>query len=324
MRTLLILALVLLTPVSAQAGTIAREGTELVYRSAPGEADQFSVEGGDVTVVAEGNVTAGAGCRAGEYAAYCPAEGVTLVRVLAGDGDDEIVVLGGNVVADLGPGDDEFAAGTRSTAVDGGPGHDEVILLAEYGASGPQHAEGGEGDDELSVVGRHGAVTLSGGPGNDRLTTEGQGTPGIAFACGPGDDTYTVGPRDRPGDGCAPFLAGITAGTVSRAFQEGALTAAAYGWVSLRWTKGRYDRPREVLARGVFTAEAGPLRVSLERTAFGRRHKAARVHVTVRLRSGAERGTIVYRSKLGDPPGAPVASARAGGGARRDARPRRL
>ena len=44
MRTLLILSLVLLAPASAQAGTIAREGTELVYRSEPGEADQLSVE----------------------------------------------------------------------------------------------------------------------------------------------------------------------------------------------------------------------------------------------------------------------------------------
>jgi hypothetical protein len=230
--------------------------------------------------------------------AYCPLEGVTSLRVLAGDGDDEILVLGGKVVADLGPGDDEFAGGTRNTAVDGGPGNDALTLLAEYGASGPQHAEGGEGDDVLDVAGRHGAVTLSGGPGNDRFTTEGQGAPGIALACGTGDDIYTVGPLDRPGEGCAPFLAGITAGTVSRAFQEGALTGAAYGTVSLRRATGRYDRPREVLARGSFSAEAGPLRLSLQRTAAGRRHKTSRVHVSVRLRNGGERGTIVYRSRL--------------------------
>lgn len=298
MRVLLVLALGLLTPASAQAGTIAREGTELVYRSAPGEADQFSVEGGEVTVVAEGNVTAGAGCRPGEYAAYCPAEGVTVVRVLAGDGDDEIVVLGGTVIADLGPGDDEFAAGTRNTVVDGGLGNDQLTLLAEFGASGPQRAEGGEGDDALRVLGRHGAVTLSGGAGDDRFRTDGQGAPGIALACGPGDDAYEVGPLDRPGDGCAPFLAGITAGTVSRVFEEGALTAAAYGTVALRRARGRYQAPREVLARGTFSAEPGPLRVNLERTASGRRHETARVHVTIRLRSGGERGTVVYRSRL--------------------------
>lgn len=298
MRGPLILVIALLTPASAHAGTIAREGSEVVYRSAPGEADRLNVEGGERTIVAEGTVTAGAGCRPGDAVAYCPAEGVTVVRVLAGDGDDEIIVLGGKVIADLGAGDDEFAAGTRNTVVDGGLGDDELTLLAEYGASGPQHAEGGEGDDELGVVGRHGALTLSGGPGHDRFTTEGQGAPGIALACGPGDDAYTVGPLDRPGDGCAPFLAGITAGTVSRAFQEGALTAAAYGSVSLRRAKGRYDRPREVLARGSFSAAPGPLRVNLQRTASGERHKRARVHVTVRLRSGAERGTILYRSKL--------------------------
>ena len=297
MRWLVLLA-VLLTPASAQAGTIAREGTELVYRSAPGEADQVNFENLQPTLVAEGRVTAGPGCRPGEDVAYCPLEGVTSLRVLAGDGDDKILVLGGKVVVDLGPGDDEFAAGTRNTVVDGGPGNDDLTLLAEYGASGPQHAEGGEGDDVLAVAGRHGAVTLSGGPGNDRFTTEGQGAPGIALACGDGDDTYTVGPRDRPGDGCAPFLAGITAGTVSRAFQEGALTGVAYGTVSLRRAKGRYDRPREVLARGTFSAEPGPLRVNLKRTAFGRRHKSSRVHVTVRLRNGGERGTIVYRSRL--------------------------
>ena len=53
MRALLILALALLTPASAQAGTIAREGTELVYRSAPGEADQVNFENLQPTLVAE-------------------------------------------------------------------------------------------------------------------------------------------------------------------------------------------------------------------------------------------------------------------------------
>ena len=148
------------------------------------------------TLVAEGRRDRPApGCRSGEDAAYCPLEGVTSLRVLAGDGDDEILVLGGKVVVDLGPGDDEFAAGTRNTVVDGGPGNDDLTLLAEYGASGPQHAEGGEGDDVLAVAGRHGAVALSGGPGNDRFTTDGQGAPGIALACGDGDDALHGGCR---------------------------------------------------------------------------------------------------------------------------------
>ena len=58
MRWLVLLALAL-TPASAQAGTIAREGTELVYRSAPGEADQVNFENLQPTLVAEGRVTAG-------------------------------------------------------------------------------------------------------------------------------------------------------------------------------------------------------------------------------------------------------------------------
>ena len=302
MRALLVLALALLTPASAQAGTIAREGTELVYRSAPGEADRVNFENLQPTLVAEGRLTAGPGCRQGDDAAYCPLEGVTSLRVLAGDGDDEILVLGGKVVVDLGPGDDEFAAGTRtpwSTAVRATTTSPCLPNTVQVGPSTPRVARATTCSPWPAATARSRSpaarVTIA-SPRTGRVPRASHSPAGTAT-------TPTRWSARSSGGRCAPFLAGITASTVSRAFQEGALTAAAYGTVSLRRAKGRYDRPREVLARGSFSADPGPLRVSLDPTVFGkrwlRRHEAPKVHVTVRLRSGAERGTIVYRSKLG-------------------------
>ena len=61
-----VLVAVLLAPASARAGTVALEGTELVFRATPGQLDDLVVmpEPGRLTFRAAGLV-AGAGCTAG-------------------------------------------------------------------------------------------------------------------------------------------------------------------------------------------------------------------------------------------------------------------
>ena len=164
-------------------------------------------------------------------------------------------MLGGKVVVDLGPGDDEFAAGTRNTVVDGGPGNDDLTLLAEYGASGPQHAEGGEGDDVLAVAGRHGAVTLSGGPGNDRFTTDGQGARASHSPAGPATTltrwvraTVPATGAGRPGrDHREHRLAGVPGGHADgRGLRD---RLAAPGQRAATTVHARGARPGELLRR---------------------------------------------------------------------------
>ena len=74
MRALLLLALALLAAARAHAGdrSAARARSSSTAR-APGEADQVDFEDIQPTLVAEGRVTAGQGCRSGEAVALLPA-----------------------------------------------------------------------------------------------------------------------------------------------------------------------------------------------------------------------------------------------------------
>ena len=152
-----LLVAALLTPASAQAGTVALEGTELVFRSDPGQLDDLVVmpEPGVVTFRAAGLV-AGAGCTAeSSESLRCPSAGVTAIRVLAGDRSDSIVAGGPlPLVVDLGPGHDKFVAGgssegqQTSVAVDAGPGNDTVELSSASAA-----VAGDSGRDTLFIDG---------------------------------------------------------------------------------------------------------------------------------------------------------------------------
>ena len=84
----------LAVPASAEAGTLALEGTELVYRASPGAEDVFAArqEAGRLTFEGlEGStpdLTPGTGCERAGRTVRCSLAQVTAVRVLAGDGDD--------------------------------------------------------------------------------------------------------------------------------------------------------------------------------------------------------------------------------------------
>ena len=107
-------------------------------------------------------------------------------------------------------------------------------------------------------------MTLSGGEGDDRLILAAHGARPSRSCCGPGRRPLVAGPRDRPGDGCAAHLAGITPSDRLAAVPRGRADRAGAGSVTLSAARPvRSQRAREV-ARGTFTAGPGPLRVTLE------------------------------------------------------------
>ncbi|MDA0172330.1 hypothetical protein OJ998_24720 [Solirubrobacter taibaiensis] len=318
MRWLVLLTL-LLMPASAQAGTIAREGSELVYRSAPGESDYIVVQdlGAGSSVSAGGTgVTPGTGC----VRRSCSIDGITAVRVIAADGDDQVeVYVDLPVIVDLGPGNDSF--GGKATAltvsggegkdviggemggglVDGGPGDDRLRADASDALTGPLVIAGGAGDDQITLEGiARAGTSIAGGEGDDKLSTAeviGLG-PGTDVSCGPGDDRLLLYLTDRPGEGCAPGITGVTANTVSRAFDEGTLAGPAAVAVKLYLAVGR-----GTVARGFATfSAAGPLRLRLKTTDKGRRwvrrHPRLDVGVSIRTRFRGDVNDCFFVARL--------------------------
>ncbi|MDA0172334.1 hypothetical protein OJ998_24740 [Solirubrobacter taibaiensis] len=308
MRPLLTLLFVLLVPATAQAATLGREGTELVYRSAPGQQELHLLmeddDGGDLVMIG-GDVTPGAGCEGVEVS--CSLAGVTTVRVFLGDGNDRFEVRAPvAIVADLGPGNDEFEADGLGAVVTGGPGADHITGFNAENATGPFQLDGGEGDDTLVFAGRMPGITLTGGAGDDLLAlalTSPDGAP-IDFVCGPGADRAIMEPQDRAGDGCARPVTGLTGlKRVSRTFREGRLEAPARGGVTLRRRTTTGGLNLAVIARRDFSAPAGPLRVRLRTTPDGRRwldrNPKLPVWVFIRTRTGSDRAEVIFESRLG-------------------------
>ncbi|MDA0172333.1 hypothetical protein OJ998_24735 [Solirubrobacter taibaiensis] len=321
MRRALLVLLVLLTPGTAEAATVGREGSELVYRSAPGQEDLVAGEREEDELVlggidgADTDLQAGAGCTLDRGIVSCALDGLTAVRVLGGDGDDLIAIYDPRipVVVDLGPGNDEFDGLAPSVTVDAGDGSDRVSVIASTGTIdlglGEDHAdaqfskgvgrfavEGGEGRDTIAVRGTSKTgISLSGGSGDDeiRVQTAPRGA-GIDIACGPGNDSTWLRLADRPGDGCAAHVTLPDPRTVSRRLSA-TLTAPATGSV-------KFHRGGSLLARGPFSAPAGPLRLRLKTTDAGRRalrrDPDPKLIVTVNTRTGGDTSEISFQSRL--------------------------
>lgn len=212
----------------------------------------------------------------------CSLDGVTALRVLAGDSDDffAVAVSGPAVVVDLGPGSDDFDGHAPTLTVTAGDGSDRVGFTGNAGSldlgpgedsgqvgllkrfAGPLTVEGGEGRDSIDVTGvRKPGVMLSGGEGDDEIHAENTGTAGVDVGCGPGDDLTVLSLVDRAGDGCAAQL-----------------------------------------ARGTFDAPAGPLRVRLKTTDTGRRwirrDPDTPLFVTVELRTGGDTNQVYFDARL--------------------------
>ncbi|MDA0182459.1 calcium-binding protein [Solirubrobacter phytolaccae] len=302
-----VLALLLVAPATAQAGTLAREGTELVYRSAPEQADAFlaTVDRGALVVQGRG-ITPGEGC--GGTVIRCSLDGITGLRVFAGDGNDELQIKGSLALAvDLGPGDDVLNFTAPAAVVSAGDGRDRVDSFNSEHYVGPFQLDGGPGDDTLIQAGRGPGMTLIGGDGNDTLGVLLVGIDGYAvdLVCGAGEDRTIGEPQDRLGEGCATALTDVTSPRrVSRTFREGRLATPARVTVTLRRRiPGSGSLEQAVIARRTFSAPAGPLRAQLRTTAAGRRwlrrDPKLPVFVRVQTRTRSERAEVWFESRLG-------------------------
>lgn len=168
---------------SASAWTAGVEGTTLVIQADPGEANRIDVDvapGGNLIVMDDaGTVRAlGVGCSDPdeEGTATCARAGLTDVRIDAGDLDDTVSV--GEISLPVrvlgGDGHDQITTGSGDDTLDGGPGNDTL--------------DAGAGDDVL--LGGDGDDTLLGGSGNDRI----DGGSGVDQIDGDlGDDRITGG-----------------------------------------------------------------------------------------------------------------------------------
>ncbi len=265
-----VLAAVLLMPASAHAATFALEGTELVYRSDPAQADVIVFQNSEGVLFGQApkghelGVVPGAGCERVDEQIRCPLAGVTAVRVLAGDGDDSVIVIldAHPAIIDLGPGNDIFRGrapaltltggdgadrgdgSASSGTVDLGPGDDAIDWDIGSESTGPLSLAGGDGRDRIAFFGDSGGgISVSGGPGDDVIAVQTfRGQPGVDVACGTGNDRTSLALRDRAGDGCAAHPAIRRPGRVSRAFDV-SLSGAATGSVIFRRRPGNGLRP---------------------------------------------------------------------------------
>jgi Ca2+-binding RTX toxin-like protein len=210
LRALLVgLIVVGLVPAAAGAATVSREGSQIVFRSAPGESDWFAVDGGkrqgrvrfydvsgDAAVVDPGAGCTHEGVRENVFPssspppvadAVCDAAGATIVRILTGDGDDHVSVAGNLPVAvDLGPGDDGLVTSTGEELR-----YSIGLVLDSYDLPSAT-VTGGDGDDSIDLLAR--AASVRGEQGDDRLIGKQLQNPGGRWRMdgGAGDDTLFV------------------------------------------------------------------------------------------------------------------------------------
>jgi len=180
---------VIVWPAAAQAATAKLAKHTLVYSAASGETNHVTVTTARVAkkgVARKGGgsaagfrlsdpkapLLAGAGCTAKTvHTIVCPAENVTRIVALSGDGNDTLV----------------NETGMRSR-LDGGDGEDTVI-----GGSGNDVLYGGDGED-----------TLKGRGGNDTVKTRGHWPDTVD--CGSGRDTVFADWTDLAKSNCESVL----------------------------------------------------------------------------------------------------------------------
>jgi len=212
-------ALAIATP--AQAGTVTRSGTSLIYQAAVGEQNLLQVRffSGTVSISDRYEIAPGAGCATDPDNATtgCPTSGVTALVLRLGDRNDELKSVGPALQVDLprslklnvdgGTGKDSLIGTKRNDELTGGSGADKV-----YGSGGEDKLKGGSGNDRLTGFGR-----LDGGSGNDFLEAfygfAGEKTPHPSTILGgPGNDHVLTGNKvhDRVNCGAGRDVATTT------------------------------------------------------------------------------------------------------------------
>ena len=192
-RLLAILAAgTMISAAPAGAGTVSLEGGRVVFRAAPGEANDLTIasldDGMSFRLVDEGaTLLAGSDCLAvSANEVTCDGYGVIAVHLRD---DDDVLSLGGldpqllpfSVYASGGPGADHLIGGPALDLLSGDGGDDRIEgrggrNLGRFGWFGDE-IRGGPGDDVLRgergpdhLAGGPGADRMSGGPGRDRVS----------------------------------------------------------------------------------------------------------------------------------------------------------
>jgi serralysin len=212
-------ALAIATP--AQAGTVARSGTSLIYQASAGEQNLLQVRffDGSVSLRDRYPIGPGAGCATDpvDETTACQASGATELILRLGDQNDELKSVGPALQVDLpaglklkvdgGTGKDSLIGTKLGDELTGGSGADKV-----YGSGGKDRLTGGSGNDRLTGFGR-----LDGGSGNDFLEAfygfagEKKPYPSTILG-GPGNDHVLTGNKVRDVANCG---AGRDVGTTT-------------------------------------------------------------------------------------------------------------
>jgi Ca2+-binding RTX toxin-like protein len=190
-------------PSPAFGATVLSDGSQLIYRAAPGEVNNLEVSetAGPDTITDTGAViTAGPGCtQVDDHEVVC-ANDVDTVSIRLGDLDDTASAASNEVAAIFilgGTGDDVLTeCSDCGGALKGGPGADTLVggdppfgsFL--YGGSGADNLTGGADDDDIRSG--EGNDTMSGGGGSDTIR------PGLGEDVvdgGPGKDYLEFSPR---------------------------------------------------------------------------------------------------------------------------------
>ena len=301
-RRFFMLALLFMLPAPAHAGVASLEGTEIVYRG-DARRDAVYAEGtAEAVTFRDETVTAGHGC--GGTPVVCPAAGVTALRVIAGEGDDDMGISGPlPAVVDLGPGDDEF-----DVAVPDGVRPQALTLstgTATIGRASPRARRA-----STSVPGT--TISMSATPtGNRSRGLRRQRRPGQRRAeCAArverrGDrlgvrrrSRQDLGRAARPGRrglraGVTGLVERASIGTVARgrlALRAGTLAAPATVTVRIKSSA----RPYNVIARDHFRAPAGAVRRSLRL----RPVRSPRVEAAITTRTRGERTLVMLYARI--------------------------
>jgi len=193
LSSLLVACALAALPAVASAATASSNGTTIVYRAAPGEANRVENEAFQNSIELSDRgahrVKAGKGCvKRGRRKVECRApDEVVLLDLRLGDRADRTAGDGPRTVQHGGPGRDLLRGAQETDRLFGGPG-DDVLR----GGSSPDQLFGGSGDDHL--IGHAGRDTYSPGAGDDRINSVDFNAERID--CGPGRDRVNADRRD--------------------------------------------------------------------------------------------------------------------------------
>lgn len=174
-----ILALVLVLPAPALAGTLSYDGQTIAFTAGPGEKNSITVTlqtvGPDKGKILVGDynpmtIAPGSNCQLAPNKtdiAYCQAPTTATVRATLADGDDRYGSdLQGPSIVDGGDGNDNLHGGDSDDQLSGGPGDDSFFPdihdpLKPESNNGRDVVSGGDGNDSVSYISHAAPLNVS-------------------------------------------------------------------------------------------------------------------------------------------------------------------